>query len=257
MSEAALYRSIVTHTRLRPREHRLRKRIPMVLVDLDDIASLDRKIRLFAVDRFGPFSLQARHHLSGDRTPLKVQVERRLSEAGIVAGGAVRLLCMPAVFGGVFNPISLYLCHRPDSELAAVLYEVNNTFGGRHCYLLPAPAVNLGGLRQACAKTFHVSPFMDMDLTYEFRLSPPGESVALGIRVRDRDGYVMTATLSGVREPLTDRALIKVLVDHPILWLEVLGAIHWQAFRLWLKGLRLHPDPGKKVPERPRIRLPA
>jgi DUF1365 family protein len=200
----------------------LRKRTPMVLFDLDELAELDRELKLFAVDRFAPLSLQAGHHLAGDTTPLKAQVEHRLAEAGIAAGGAVRLLCMPAVFGGVFNPLSVYFCHRPDGELAAVLYEVNNTFGGRHCYLLPALVGGRGRVRQTCAKTFHVSPFMDMNLRYEFQLSPPGETAFVGIRISGGDGLLMTASFAGVRAPLTDANLLKVLLSHPVLWLEVL-----------------------------------
>jgi uncharacterized protein len=258
MTHSCLYRGRVIHTRLRPHSHRLSKRIPMMLIDLDELVQLDRSLRLFAVDRFAPFSLQARHHLTGEAGPLKAQVMRLLAESGIEGGGAVRLLCMPAVFGGVFNPLSLYLCHRSDGALTAVLYEVNNTFGGRHCYLLPAPAKSLGGVRQTCPKTFHVSPFMDMDLCYEFRLSPPANDVVVGIRVRDRDGYLMTAAFSGEREPLTDGNLAKVLLRHPLLWLEVLGAIHWQALHLWLKGLKLRPDPSKSPARRGgRVRLAA
>jgi len=216
--------------------------MPMILFDLDELTELDRELKLFAVDRFAPLSLQAKHHLAGDATPLKAQVARRLADAGISAGGAVRLLCMPAVFGAVFNPISLYFCHRPDGELAAVLCEVNNTFGGRHCYLLPALGGSRTGVQQTCPKTFHVSPFMDMDLHYEFHLAAPGKTAVVGIRVSDPDGLLMTATFVGAREPLTDASLLKLLLSHPILWLEVLGAIHWQALRLWLKGLRLRAN---------------
>jgi len=220
----------------------------MLLIDLDELSELDRELRLFAVDRFAPLSLEATHHLTGDATPLKAQVESRLAYAGIRAGGAVRLLCMPAVFGAVFNPLSVYFCHRPNGELAAVLYEVNNTFGGRHCYVLPAPEGAQGGVIQACDKAFHVSPFMDLDLRYEFQLAPPGEAAFIGIRVADHTGIVMTAAFAGMREPLSDRSLFKVLLSHPVLWLEVLGAIHWQALRLWFKGLRPPaPERGQDV----------
>lgn len=234
-----LYRGAVTHTRMRPIRHRLRRRIPMLLVDLDELPRL--RLPMLAVDRFGPLSIDARHHLKGDRTPLKAQVERRLVAEGLPTGGPVRLLCMPAVFGKVFNPISVYFCHGPDGRLSAILYEVNNTFGGRHCYVLPA---NRGPVvRHGCAKTFHVSPFLGMDLAYAFTISPPGERVSVAIHVSDADGLLLAASFVGVAEPLTNGALARVLLRHPLLVLEVLGGIHWEALKMALKGLRLAPAP--------------
>lgn len=240
-----LYSGVVTHTRLRPLRHALRQRIPMLLVDLDEMEVLERRLKLFTRARFGVFSISPHHHLSGDGEPLKPQVQQRLAEAGIEAGGAVRLLCMPAVFGQVFNPLSLYFCHRPDGTLAAILYEVNNTFGGRHAYLMPViGGIEPGGVvRQICAKSFHVSPFMDMNLTYQFEVSPPGDEVSLAIRVLDADGPLMNAGFTGHASPLTDVVLLRTLLAHPMLMLEVLGGIHWHALKLWLKGLRLRGPP--------------
>lgn len=232
-----LYQGTVVHTRLRPRRHRLRRRIPMILADLDELAA--KRLPLLAVDRFGLVSIEARHHLDGDRSPLKAQVEARLRAAGLPTGGPIRLLCMPAVFGKVFNPLSVYFCHAADGALCAILYEVNNTFGERHCYLLPARGGEV--VRHACAKTFRVSPFLEMDLTYEFRVVPPGERVSVAITVADAQGLLLTAAFDGQGEPLTVRALWGVLLRRPFLKLEVLGAIHWEALKMLIKGLRLTP----------------
>jgi DUF1365 family protein len=239
-----LYQGLVVHTRLRPRQHRLTKRIPMVLFDLDETEGLARDLKLLAIDRFGLLSLEARHHLDGDAVPLKAQVERRLAAAGIEGGGPIRLLCMPAVLGQVFNPISLYFCHRRDGGLAAILYEVNNTFGGRHCYLLPVAPSDGEPVRHGCAKAFHVSPFMDMDLAYAFMVSQSDEKVSVGIQASDARGPVLRASFAGEGEPLTDRALFSLLLGHPLLMLEVLAAIHWQAVMLLAKGLRLKTGRG-------------
>ncbi|MCR5878908.1 DUF1365 domain-containing protein [Phenylobacterium sp. J367] len=198
-----------------------------------------------AVDRFGPLSIEARHHLRGDGAPLKPQVEQRLRDEGLPTGGPIRLLCMPAVFGQVFNPLSIYFCHARDGALSAIVYEVNNTFGGRHCYVLPADPGST--VSQSCAKTFHVSPFLDMDLSYAFRITPPGRRVGVTIRVYDRQGLLLAASFAGVGEPLTNRSLARVLLRHPLLMLEVLGAIHWEALKMLLKGIRLSPKPAHGV----------
>jgi DUF1365 family protein len=236
-----LYKGLVVHTRLRPRRHSLRRRIPMILFDLDELSALN--LPLLAVDRFGPLSLDARHHLDGSRQSLKAQVESRLTAEGFVTGGPIRLLCMPAVFGRVFNPLSVYFCHAPDGALQAVLYEVNNTFGGRHCYLLPVVATGERVIRHGCAKTFHVSPFLDQDLSYAFAVSPPGERVTVDIKVSDGEGVILKASFAGAAHPLTNRALAGVLLRHPVLVLEVLGGIHWEAVKMLLKGIRLRPAP--------------
>lgn len=232
-----LYRGVVVHTRLRPRRHRLQRRIPMLLVDLDELAGLN--LPLLAVDRPGLLSLDARHHLSGERRSLKTQVEDRLTADGLATGGAVWLLCMPAVLGQVFNPLSVYFCHDADGALSAIIYEVNNTFGRRHCYVLAAS----GGqsLTQTCAKTFHVSPFLGMDLTYTFEITAPDAQVRIAICVADGDGPVLAAAFAGAAEPLTNRSLARVLLRHPLLMFEVLGGIHWEALKMLLKGLRFAP----------------
>ncbi|MDP1988335.1 DUF1365 domain-containing protein, partial [Phenylobacterium sp.] len=193
---SALYPGLVAHRRTRPRAHALRYRIFMLLLDLDEGPALARGLRLFGFDAPGLTSFQTRDHGDGSDTPLKMQVERHLAEAGVEAGGAVRLLCMPRVLGGVFNPLSVYFCHRPDGALCAILYEVNNTFGDRHSYLIPVADDGPGGVvRQTADKVFFVSPFMDMDLTYAFKVRPPGPGgLAVSIDVADAGGPLLSAS---------------------------------------------------------------
>lgn len=245
---SALYAGLVAHRRTRPRAHALRYRIFMLLLDLDEGAALGRRLRLFGFDRPGLMSFQTRDHGDGSDTPLKVQVERHLAKAGIAGGGAVRLLCMPRVLGGVFNPINVFFCHRPDGALSAILYEVNNTFGDRHSYLIPVAAdAPRGVVRQSADKVFFVSPFMDMDLTYAFKVRPPGhgetDGVAVSIEVADAEGLLLLASFAGQRQPLDDRRLLAAWLGHPWMTLGVMGAIHWEALKIWLKGERLRPRP--------------
>jgi DUF1365 family protein len=251
---SGLYPGVVTHARLRPRAHRLRYRIFMLLLDLDELPVLDRSLRLFGLDRLALTGFSEGDHLDGSGGTLKAQVETHLARAGIVAGGPIRLLCMPRILGGAFNPLSVYFCHRPDGRLRAILYEVNNTFGERHSYLIPVEGEGRT-VRQGVRKAFYVSPFMDMDLVYAFRIVPPGETVSVAIEVADDQGPLLVAAFSGARQPLTDASLWRAWLGHPWMTLGVLAAIHWEALKIWLKGERIRPRPRR--PERPVTVAPA
>ena len=179
-----------------------------------------------------------------------VQKIRRADDGAYVTDtqGQVQLLCMPRVLGQAFNPLSLYFCHRKAGGLAAILYEVNNTFGERHAYLIPVKG-GAGEIRQACDKAFYVSPFMPMALRYAFEVSPPGEDVRVAIQVSDTDGLLLNTAFAGRRAELTDRALLAAFFGAPLLALKVLAAIHWEGLRTWLKGSGFHRRP--PPPEQP------
>jgi uncharacterized protein len=241
---STLYVGSVMHRRLRPRRHRLRYRVFWMLLDLDEIDRLPRIFRLFSRNRFNAVSFHDTDHGDGGATPLRAQVERHLAAAGIALdGGAIRLLCMPRIFGYGFNPLSVYFCYERNGLLAAILYEVHNTFGERHSYLIPTGKSADAVIDQKCPKVFYVSPFMDMAMTYQFRVTAPQERVSVAISTADADGVMLVAALSANRRTLTDAALLRVLVTHPLLTLRVVGAIHWHALRLLLKGVRLRARP--------------
>ncbi len=244
MSRASgLYEGLVTHVRTRPRRHRLGYRIFQLLLDLDELDRLDGALRLFGHNRAALVSFHDRDHGRGEG-PLRAHVEAELAKAGIdIRGGPVRLLCMPRVLGQAFNPLSLYFCHDRSGALAAILYEVNNTFGERHSYLIPAEAPAADRVRQACDKLFFVSPFMDMAMGYAFEIRPPGEELFVGVTSSDARGPMLLATFAAKRAELTDRALASAVLRHPLLALKVLGAIHWEALKLILKGVGLRRRP--------------
>lgn len=240
---SALYVGSVMHRRLSPRRHRLRYRAFWMLVDLDETGELDRRLSLFSHNRFNLFSFHDRDHGDGQSAALRDYVDGVLAGQGIdCRGGRIALLCMPRILGYVFNPLSIYFCHRADGSLAALLYEVRNTFGQMHSYLLPvvgdAPMVH-----QHCAKEFYVSPFLDMDMTYDFRVAPPGQRVSVVVAADDKRGAVLVASLSGERRALSDRALGAIFVSLPLMTLKVMAAIHWEALKIWWKGMRLYPRP--------------
>lgn len=251
---SALYVGEVVHQRSRTFDHRLRYRVWMVLVDLDALDGLQSRLRLLGRGRFGLITLRATDH--GDRSdrPLRAQVEGHLAEAGIdIAGGPIRLLTMPRILGYGFNPISVFFCHRPDGALAALLYEVTNTFHERHSYLVavPSPSPPGGGrapeavegagpalIRQTVDKQLFVSPFMDRDLTYDFTVRPPGEAVSVVVAVRRGETPILTASFAGQRRPLTDGQLLRAFLTHPLLTWKVTWGIHWEAAKMMFKGAR-------------------
>lgn len=242
-STSALYVGAVTHRRLRPKPHRLRYRVFSLLLDLDDIPAVARRLRLFSHRRFNLFGFDERDHADGTGNSLRAWVEGHLVRAGIdLEGGPIRLLAMPRVLGYGFNPLSVYFCHHRDGRLVALLHEVHNTFGERHTYLIPVDEP-VGAIRQDCAKTFHVSPFMAMDMRYEFRIRAPGEALNIVIRGQDADGPVIVAALAAERQELTDAALLRAFLRTPLLTLKVIGSIHWEALRLWRKGLKFYSKP--------------
>jgi DUF1365 family protein len=244
MTSSCLYTGTVMHRRFKPKQHRLSYRVFWALLDLDELPALANKLRFFSRERFNLFGFYTVDHGDGSATPLRAQVEAHLKKAGIdLDGGAIRLLCMPRLLGFTFNPISVYYCYHRDGALTALLYEVHNTFGERHSYLIPVGDSASDALEQRCLKAFYVSPFMDMDIAYTFRVQKPAERIALVIDGADSNGRVITASLAGARRELTDGALLASFAAFPLLTLKVVAGIHWEALKLWIKGMRLRPRP--------------
>ncbi len=243
---SALYVGAVMHARLRPFRHAFRYRLFTLLLDLDELPGLARRSRLLRFNRRGLLAFHERDHGPRDGSPLRPWIESELAKAGIaLEGGAVRLLCLPRILGYAFNPLTLWFCHHRDGRLLAVLYEVRNTFGQGHAYLIPlVPGAAEGEtVEQGCDKGFYVSPFIAMAARYRFRLAAPGERLAVTIRQAVPEGPLLVARLTGRRRDLSDAALLRQLLRFPLLTLKVILAIHWQALRLWLKGARFHRRP--------------
>jgi DUF1365 family protein len=243
---SAIYAGSVVHRRFWPKRHRLRYRCFWLLLDLDEVDEIAKSSWLFGHNRCRVYSFRDRDHGDGLEKPLRPLVEQRLADAGIdIAGGAIRLLCMPRVLGYGFNPLSIYFCHHADGRLLATIYEVSNTFGERHSYLIPVDPENslAGEIRQAAEKAFYVSPFLDQELTYHFRLERPGARIRVAVEARSGEGLVLNASLSGERRPLDDAGLARLLATHPLLTLKVITAIHWEALRLIAKRIGMRPRP--------------
>jgi DUF1365 family protein len=215
-----------------------------LLIDLDRLDEADRQSRLFGVNRAALYSFHERDHGERDGSSLRTYVERCAARHDIdLSGARVELLCYPRLFGYTFNPLSVYFCYRATGDLALVIYEVRNTFGDIHPYVLPVRSSDLSaaGLRQSQEKLFYVSPFLAMAMRYHFRVVPPSDIVRLRILETDREGPLLAATFSGYRNALTSQKLLQSLLALPLLPFKIIAAIHWEALRLWLKGARLAP----------------
>ena len=241
---SCLYAGTVMHHRLRPVKHRFVYKVFSLLVDLDELKQLD-KFRFFSINRFNLFSFHEKDHGQGSGK-LADEIRLLLSNRGYQSENfKIRLLCYPRILGYTFNPLSVYFCYDSSDQLQVILYEVSNTFGSRHTYLLEVegqPDI----VRQGCSKLMYVSPFMPMDTAYGFRIKPPSDNVAVYIRQSEQTSGdtvapILNATFSGKKQVISDRSLIKVFMKYPLMTMKVMGGIHWEALKLWRKKLKIQP----------------
>ncbi|MCG8508800.1 MAG: DUF1365 domain-containing protein [Rhodospirillales bacterium] len=238
--QSSLYFGTVIHQRLKPRRHRLAYKVCYGFFDIDELPELDRRFRVFSFNRPNLFSFCNRDHGPGEDGDLRPWVERMMLAGGIEPdGGPIRVLCLPRILGYAFNPLSTFFCYRRDGRLTAVLYEVNNTFGERHCYLSAVDPEEGRVLRHRCAKAFYVSPFIEMAANYRFRITVPGDRAMIAISESDEEGPLLHATFNAERGDLSDTPLTASLFRYPLLTAKVIGGIHWEALRLWLKKIPL------------------
>jgi len=237
----------VRHTRVRPAHNHFV--YPTYFLMLPMRALREAPHPDLARNRFAAISFSDSDHGDG-RADSLAWLEGLLHDEGIDdALGEVWLHCYPRVLGHTFKPVSFWYCHRKDDSLAAVLVEVNNTFGERHCYLLHGEQL-VYGAEQHATKVFHVSPFCAVQGDYRFRFmltAPRGDDGAPRFIARidhdDADGPLLQTSIEGRLEPLTDRALLRAFAGYPAFTLGVMSRIHWQAFKLWLKRVPFFRKP--------------
>lgn len=232
----------VMHERLSPQRHGFRYRLYMHRLVLDELPDLAGRLRLLGINRRRPSAFFEADHLAATPGTLRRRVETVLAAHGVTRTiGAIELVTQCRVFGYVFNPVSFFFCYGEDESLAAIVAEVNNTFGESHAYVLTpdAPA----GAPVTAKKVFHVSPFMTLDGTYRFAFDVSPEHLDVRIDLLRQGQLVFVSRLSLDRRPLTDGSLALALVRYPLVTLAVVGRIHWQALRLWWKGATYYPKP--------------
>lgn len=236
----AIYRGTVTHKRLRPVSHELSYKVASLLVDVDDLCG-GRTPALLSHNRFNLFSIHDRDHGDlGSGNSIAAFAWSKVREADL--SGAVQhifMLCYPRILGFAFNPLTTYYALDGQGEVRLMIYEVHNTFGGRHTYVSEAmaPGDQAWARRQ---KVFPVSPFNGVDGEYALRATRPGEELTLGVALSTAEGPLLKAWFRGRRHPLSNAGLAGVFASLPLQSLKVVGGIHWEALKLWLKGLNLH-----------------
>lgn len=273
--DSGIYSGTVVHKRLRPKPHALSYDVFWLYIDLDRVSEIARGLRLFSHDRLNWVALHERDHGSraatadvggpaGKQHGLAAHARATFAEAGLAtASDRVFLLCHPRIAGYAFNPISVYFGYDAAGRLAGAIYEVNNTFGERHSYVVDlAQAASVGTVQNGpeqggaaerrvhahgCEKALYVSPFTEMAGRYSFRLTEPGDDLTLAVLLRDGEGPVLKTRLSAKRLPLTDATLARLLLVRPLVTWKVVAGIHYEALKLWLKGVPLtHKPPGRR-----------
>ena len=203
--QTALFLGDVMHARLRPRRHKLHYHVFSLLLDLDELPAISATSRLFGHNRRAVLSFWDKDHGDGGSGGLRAWIETRLREAGChEAGMSLRVLCYPRILGYVFNPLTVYFCYAPNGTLRAILYEVCNTFGERHTYVIAVSGDRSGAIRHGCAKELYVSPFLPMECFYRFHIEPPDETILVRIEESDA-GRSVARRLLRRQAPADDR----------------------------------------------------
>jgi uncharacterized protein len=246
---AVLYTGKVMHQRMKPFGHRFEYRVFSLFIDIDKLEQAAQLTPLFSIDKFNIGSFHQADHIDPRISPvsngIRAYVDKLFETAGSKRPARVQLFAYPRIFGHVFNPIALYYAFDEAGNLAGMIYEVRNTFGERHTYVCPVEQgeMSVAGLRQSQDKHFHVSPFLDMKARYNFRLTPPAETLNFRILECDDEGPLLSATFAGKIKSLTTKNFVAQLIQIPFLGIKIVTCIHFEALRLWIKGAKFRRSP--------------
>ena len=248
---ASLYFGKVMHARLKPKVHRFNYNIFSLVIDLDRLEEANKTSRLFSVNKPGLISFQEKDHGKRNGSSLRKHINEVLVGGGIQQPSKIMLWCNPRVFGYTFNPLSIYFCYDQEDKVIALVYQVNNTFGQSHSYVAKVTddETDVSSIKNSTQKSFYVSPFLDMDLRYDFRIQPPSDALRIRILEHDEKGPILSATFSGYKRVLNSKNLVLgVLKTLGLTW-KITAGIHYEAVKLWFKGNKLRPRPAP--PEKP------
>ena len=235
---SSIYNGTVIHKRFKPKIHYFKYKVFSLLIDLSELESLSKKIKFFSFNKFNLVSFYEKDHGNRDGSSLVSWVKKNLKDNNINSENVkIKLLCYPRILGYVFNPLSVFYIYNESEKLVCILYEVKNTFGEQHTYIFKVD--NDQKLYQHnCSKKFHVSPFIEMNCKYFFRLLKPGEKISVIIDQYQTDEKILYASQDGERVDFNTKELIKSYLKHPLMTFKIISAIHFEAFKLWVKGIK-------------------
>jgi uncharacterized protein len=238
IKNSSIYTGNVIHKRFKPKIHSFNYKVFSLLIDLSELNSLDKDLKLFSYNKFNIISFYNKDHGPRDGSSLKNWVVDNLKKNNLEAEDIqIKLLCYPRIFGYVFNPLSVFYVYDKNLELISILYEVKNTFGEQHTYIFKSNK-NHNLIQHVCKKKFHVSPFIEMNCVYFFRLLKPGNKISIIIDQNDKEGKILYASQDGIKNELNNNTLIKAYLKHPLMTFKIILAIHFEAFKLWTKGIK-------------------
>ena len=239
MISSCIYNGNVIHKRFKPKEHFFKYKVFSLFIDLSELNELNDKLKFFSLNKFNLISFYEKDHGDRDGSSLFEWVKKNLINNEISTDNIkVKLLCYPRIFGYVFNPLSIFFVYNNKNSLISILYEVKNTFGEQHTYVFKVENREKT-IENNCKKKFFVSPFMDLESSYYFKILYPGNKLSVVIDQRDEEGKLLYASQDGDRVDFTSKNLIFSYLKHPLMTLKIITAIHFEALRLWVKGIRL------------------
>ena len=231
---SCIYNGEINHTRFKPVKHFLNYKTFSLFIDLDEIEQLDKSISIFSHNKFNIFSFYNKDHGDRDGSCLKKWVISNLKKYKIEGNiSKIKILCYPRIFGYVFNPLSIFYCYE-NEKLKSIFYEVKNTFNEQHTYIFKIKDGE--EIKQKCKKKFYVSPFMDLETFYNFKLINPNQRLSVMIKQTDAEGTVLTATQTGDKKEFNFKQLLINFFRYPLMTLKIISSIHFEALLLWKKG---------------------
>ena len=238
IKNSKIYTGKVIHKRFKPKEHYFKYNVFSLLIDLNELEEINKYIKVFSYNKFNIISFYDKDHVDRDGSSIKLWVKKNIRNIGIMTEDiSIKLLCYPRIFGYVFNPLSTYFIYNKNTELISIFYEVKNTFGEQHTYIFKAQDEKT--VQNKCKKKFYVSPFIEMDCEYHFKTLNPREQLSVVINQNDKDGKLLFASQDGVSKDFNNKNLILSYLTHPLMTFKIIGAIHYEAFKLWAKRIKL------------------
>ena len=238
IKNSKIYIGKVIHKRFKPKEHYFKYNVFSLLIDLNELEEINKNIKFFSYNKFNIISFFDKDHGDRDGSLIKSWVKKNLKRIGILTEDiSIKLLCYPRIFGYVFNPLSTFFIYNKHSELISIFYEVKNTFGEQHTYIFKAQDEKT--IHNKCKKKFYVSPFIEMDCEYHFKTLNPSEQLSVVINQNDKDGKLLFASQDGISKDFNNKNLILSYLTHPLMTFKIIGAIHYEAFKLWVKRIKL------------------